>query len=319
MRFVLRVVRALVPILVSGALLVWLAHFVDYQAVFGHIRVIPVWSLLGATAAFLVSIVIGAWRYALVVEDLASARPSLSRTLPINFLSLFLTYLVPIAVLADVARIAASCRMLKLTPAQATRCVVHDRVLALAGLVLSAGLVVPLLVGRGAPSGVVTTTVILVAGLAGGFGAVGVASVRGWASPSRIIGFFVDSLRRFPVHLSNAPRLARQLVCVLATTLSFAVQLYLLAVGLGVALPPIVAIACAPLISLAQVVPFLYGGYGAREAAVVALLGGSWASPDAALALGLAIGVTNMAASLPGALAMGWFVYPSTGGTGLAS
>jgi hypothetical protein len=56
-----------------------------------------------------------------------------------------LTYLVPIAVLADVARIAASCRMLKLTPAQATRCVVHDRVLALAGLVLSAGLVVPLL------------------------------------------------------------------------------------------------------------------------------------------------------------------------------
>ena len=95
----------------------------------------------GATSAFLVSIVIGAWRYALVVEDLASARPSLSRTLPINFLSLFLTYLVPIAVLADVARIAASCRMLKLTPAQATRCVVHDRVLALAGLVLSAGLV----------------------------------------------------------------------------------------------------------------------------------------------------------------------------------
>ena len=108
----------------------------------------------------------------------------------------------------------------------------------------------------------VTTTVILVAGLAGGFGAVGVASVRGWASPLRIIGFFVDSLRRFPVHLSNAPRLARQLVCVLATTLSFAVQLYLLAIGLGVALPPIVAIAYAPLISLAQVVPFLYGGYG---------------------------------------------------------
>ena len=116
MRVVLRVVRALVPILVSGALSFGSRTLSTISGVWPYPRH-PGMDRCSA-------------RRRRSLSASSSARPTrswsriwrgvglfLSRTLPINFLSLFLTLFVPIAVLADVARIAASCRMLKLTPA----------------------------------------------------------------------------------------------------------------------------------------------------------------------------------------------------------
>jgi hypothetical protein len=87
---------------------------------------------------------------------------------------------------------------------------------------------------------------------------------------------------------------------------AFAFQFWMLALGIGIQIPFGTAAVFSPLIYLAQVVPLLYSGFGLREGVAIAIVsGGGWASPEAAMALGLAIGVTNIVAALPGAFAIG--------------
>ncbi len=302
MRIVTRAVRALVPVLISLALLLGLSRLVDYGSVADRLRIIPPWCVLAAMAAVLVNIVVGTWRYAYVIRDIVSAPPPFDRTLQINLLSLFLTYLLPVAALADAARIAAASRMLGLRPQTSARCVVHDRMLALAGLVLCAGLALPVMGVLQPSSPVVASTIAFVACALLSGAAVGLMATKAAQSTHAVLGFAGRAVLDFGGHLQGAPRLGRQVGFAVAGTLAFALQLRILALAVDIDLPFVAALAFSPLISLAQVVPFLYGGYGAREAVVAALLGGTWASPDAAVALGFSIGITNMLTSLPGAL-----------------
>ena len=306
---ILRGFITLLPIIVSGGLLLVLSWQIDYQSVLERLRLISLWSLFAGVAAFLGNIILAAQRFSLIARDVTGVRPSFRKTLKINFLSLFLVYFVPVAAMADAARIAAGCQMLAFSPAISVRCVIHDRILALSGFVFSAGLVLPLLIWLQVESWAVTVTMLLVAGATLLGAVVWIIALKGRGSSRSVNAFIERSAQQLTAHLTGRRRLARQVAVALGTGLMAALQLYVLAAGLGIALPFVAALALTPLISLAQVLPFLYGGYGAREAAAGALIGGSWASPDAAVALGLAIGLTNLIASLPWVLVTGRFTY----------
>jgi hypothetical protein len=87
----------------------------------------------------------------------------------------------------------------------------------------------------------------------------------------------------------------------------FATMLVLLGLGLGFQVPLWIALTVTPAIYLSQVVPIFYAGFGSREIALAALLvpSGVLVNSDA-VALGLSIGLCNLAASIPGAI----FAWP---------
>jgi hypothetical protein len=298
------ILRGILPIALSGSLLAGLAYLTDFNAVYQHLRGIAPWSLLAGTSMFILSVLVSSWRYRLVIDDLNARKQPLWRTTAVNLVSLFLTYIMPVAVLADVARVGASCRLLQLQIGEAATAVLHDRILAVAGFVLSAGLVLPLLILERSRVEVVLATTALIVGLLAALLA-GRTLLAHRLNFNRVVGRMLSAFSGFFSHFSSAARIARQGGCALLGSLAFTMQLYILSIGLGIALPLEVALAYAPLIALSQIVPFVYGGYGARETAMVALLGGTWLSPDAAISLGLAVGLTNMFASLPGAVLAG--------------
>src|SRR4026208_514482 len=75
----------LLPVIVSGSLLVALSSQIDYELVFGHLRLISLWSMFAGIAAFLGSIIIAAERSSLVVSDVTGVRPLFSNILRVNF------------------------------------------------------------------------------------------------------------------------------------------------------------------------------------------------------------------------------------------
>src|SRR4051812_11809226 len=143
----MRSLGAVIPFLVSAALLGVLAYAIDFGAA-GQalLSLSPAW-LLCAVAAMIANLVVASWRFCAVVHDLEGIRPGFLAVLKINLLSLFLAQILPAPVLADVARGAASWRLLGLGPGTAAVSVLHDRLLALAGLVFCMGLALPLLSG----------------------------------------------------------------------------------------------------------------------------------------------------------------------------
>src|SRR5205823_12591658 len=88
-------------------------------------------------------------------------------------------------------------------------------------------------------------------------------------------------------HLSQPTTVQIQLALALAGGLTFAAPLWAVAHSLGTTLTARQAIAFGPAIYLAQVLPFVYFGFGTREAAAVFLLAG-YASqyPESAFAIG---------------------------------
>jgi uncharacterized membrane protein YbhN (UPF0104 family) len=280
-------------------------QFVDYKSVLDQLRLIKFWYVVGAVAAFLMNAVLFAWRYALVIEDTSGTWPGIAKPLRIGLTSLFLTYLLPIAALADLARVAAASRMLSLGRLVSLRCVVHDRILSFVGFAFSAALLLPLLfILRTSPS-ITARMVFVTLDLIIGCILVGVVAAMTLPSSRSVTRLIEDIVRPFIFHFVGGRRLVRQIGIAAAGTLAFTTQLYILSRALDLDLRFIDMLVFAPWIYLSQVIPFLYGGYGAREVVTVALLGSGLTAPDAAAALGVAVGTTNMLGSLPGALPSG--------------
>ena len=113
----------------------------------------------------------------------------------------------------------------------------------------------------------------------------------------------LQKIMRLSRHLESATLAIRQIGIAVGSVLSFSATLYALAWGLDFEISLMTAIAFAPVIYLAQVVPIFYAGFGVREFVTMSVLVGSGsASAESAISLSLAVGVCNMLVGLPGAL-----------------
>ncbi|MGH6842768.1 MAG: lysylphosphatidylglycerol synthase transmembrane domain-containing protein, partial [Methylocella sp.] len=295
--------RRVLPLLVTGILLGGLAFIVDIPGVFRKLVTISPAFLGLAVTAMAANVLIVSLRYQQVLEKLATHRPVLRDVLNINLLTLFSAHFLPIGAAADGLRVSATAFQFRLPVVIALEGVVHDRVLAIMGLLLCLFLILPLQVKLGVEEALLLSQL----GFAIGFSAIAAALLRIGARPARATGRWRITVGEFVERFVSQVADIRCLLvhCALATagTTAFAAMLYFLARGLAAEVSLFAAIAFAPAIYLSQVLPFFYVGFGAREAVSVALLAGSGTMDlETAVAISVSVGVCNLLVSLPGAL-----------------
>jgi uncharacterized membrane protein YbhN (UPF0104 family) len=294
------IARAAAPFILT-ALLLWLMFsVVDPRAVLRQLAAVRPAYLAAAILLMVLSIVVATLRYQTVLETL---RPLGSAKffplLGLNLLTLFCAHFVPFGAIADAMRALVSRRLLDMPVGTAVEGVIADRVLAVAGFALFGLLLLPLQISFGWPWALV---VAQAATFGGSLLLIAIAFGVTRYSP-RLLQPVAKAVRRFAAHVSGPGDLGRQLGFAAASVVLFAAMLMLLGTGLNLPISTGIALAVTPAIYLSQVIPIFYAGFGSRELALAALLVPSGVLTEAdAVALGLSIGLCNLAASLPGAV-----------------
>jgi uncharacterized membrane protein YbhN (UPF0104 family) len=300
------VVRAAAPIILTSVLLWLISYAVDARAVLRQLSAMHPGFFAAAVILMLLSTAIATLRYQTVVQMLCpDGSADFFPLLKLNLLTLFSAHFLPFGALADAMRAIISRKLLKIRVGMAVEGVIADRTLAVAGFALFGLLLLPVQIASNWPWPLIAAQAATFGGLlvllaAAGFG---FGRYQGFIRP------LADAARRFAGHVTTGRGFSWQLCLAAASTGLFAAMLVLLARSLGLHLSLWIALAVTPAIYLSQVVPIFYAGFGSREVALAALFvpSGVLVNSDA-VALGLSIGLCNLAASLPGAVSAWSFV-----------
>ena len=294
------IARAAAPFVLTALLLWLLSHVVNPHAVLRQLAAVRPVYFAAAIALMLLSTAVATMRYQTVLATLRPKGPvKFLPLLGLNLLTLFCAHFVPFGAIADAMRAMVSRRLLNMPVGMAVEGVIADRVLAVLGFALFGLLLLPLHILFGWPWPLVAAQAVTFGGLL-----VLVATVFGVTRHSpHYLQPVAKAVRRFAANIAGPGDLGWQLGFAAASAALFAAMLVLLGLSLGLHISPGIALAVTPAIYLSQVIPIFYAGFGSREFALVALLAPSGVLTEAnAVALGLSIGLCNLAASLPGAV-----------------
>lgn len=300
-----RIAIALITVLTSAGILFF---FADSRWVLGAIDKLAAanpWGL--ALSALLVWITFGiaAERYRQVILVL---EPGVKAGFPLFFgiglLTMFAAVLAPVGLAVDAARAGLMPLLLRIRPAASALAVIHDRVLGLLGIAV-AGL--PLLVLQGplgVPQAAILTQALIFAVMVAGALMLQLVVPRVSAT-GRLLGLLHRFFESYTRQLATLPRLLRQSALAIAGILVMAFLFWCLARALdlpaAVSFPLLLAV--TPGLYLAHSLPITYAGWGAREAAAIALLSPvPGIGPTDAVALSFAYGAILTLAALPGGL-----------------
>ncbi len=298
------VARSAAPFILT-ALLLWLvSHAVSFHEVLRQLSAINPGYFAIAVVLMLLSTAIATLRYQSVLQSLCTeASVQFVPLVRLNLLTLFSAHFLPFGALADAMRALVSRELLKIPVSMAVEGVLVDRALAVAGFALFGLLFLPLQIGIQWPWPLITAQ----AATFGGLLLLLAAAALGFAGRSGFLEPVAKVARRFIGHIGTPSDLSWQLCLAAASIGLFSATLVMLGLGLGLHISLWIALAVAPALYLSQVIPIFYAGFGSREVALAALLvpSGVLANSDA-IALGLSVGLCNLAASLPGAV----FAWP---------
>lgn len=293
------IARAAAPFALTALLLWLMSRVVNPDIVLRQLAGMSAACFAGAVALMLLRTAVATLRYQNVIETLASGTVRFLPVLGLNLMTLFCAHFVPFGAVADAMRALVSRRLLGLPTGVAVESVIADRILAVLGFALLGLLLLPPRALLGWPWPLVTAQAAV-------FGGCPLLVAFAFGVTRYLPGFLrpiAKSVRRFAAHIAGPGDLGRQLTFAAASVALFAGMLLLLAAGLNFRVSPWVALAITPAVYLSQVIPIFYAGFGARELALTALLVPSGVLTEAdAVALGLGIGLCNLAASLPGAI-----------------
>ncbi|MDB5578705.1 MAG: hypothetical protein JWR80_3881 [Bradyrhizobium sp.] len=298
------VARAAAPFVLT-ALLLWLvSHAVDSGEVWRQLSAIKPGFFAAAVVLMVVNTAFATLRYQAVLRALCPGNSvRFAPLMKLNLFSAFSAHFLPFGALADLMRVFVSRRLLDMPVGMAAEGVIADRLLAVAGFALFGLLLLPIQIGSHWP----WPSVAAQAALFGGVFAVLTVACLGLSWRSKFLGSVSAAARRFVGHVATRRGFSWQVWLAACSSASFAGMLALLALSLGLHLSVWTALAAAPAICLSQVIPIFYAGFGSREVALVALLVPSGLLGNSeAVALGLCVGLCNLAASLPGAI----FAWP---------
>jgi uncharacterized membrane protein YbhN (UPF0104 family) len=279
---------ALVKLAVSAALIGWCLRSVDLVELGAAFRSIGPRAALGCLAFLVAHTLLCAWRWRLVGRALGLAGPAPRDAVRWMAFSVTLSQVLPSTVGGDAYRIAALGRQEGV--AAAARCVIHDR---LSGLWVLAAL-----------AGAAAATVAIAA-------PAGAAAGRGFAAFGGLVLAFVAAVPLaawIGVH-AEASRLWRMVrsPAILATSLGIHAMtiaaVAVLCMGLQPGSPLWWQMALlTPAAMLAAAVPVSVGGWGVREAALVALAAAFAIPQSDALAVSIAFGLLMLANGVIGAV-----------------
>lgn len=302
------VFRVIVPVVLSatvcGALFFNFASEGWLSDLLRRLSVMPLRLVAAAFAFMAANILVAAWRYQVVMRDLVVSGRAVrfSTIVALNWFSLFVSYILPLPFLADATRAGYLRGVLRLPARTAVESVVFDRVAALVGLVIFglAGLPIQ------AQYGVSAASLRLQGAIWGAALAMGLTLALVYRNPGkapRALRALVDSLQSFGRLYATPGRFLLQLAISAAYVASFAGTVLAVGHGIGASLDLPIVLACTAVIFLAQNIPIFWGGWGGREAAVIATLGSiKGIGIERGLAISILVGTISMLVSLPGGI-----------------
>ncbi len=299
-RFVIPSLR----LLVTGGLLWGLARRLDLARAAAIIARASFPLLAAALLALIATAFVNAWRWRLILAA-GGSRAAAGSLVKLLFVGLFFNQVLPTGVGGDAVR-AWRCRRLGIGLAPAIRSVLLDRA-----------------------SGYLVTLLLFAAGLPALFGTlsdegerVGMLMVLGAGLSGLLVLFLSDFLParvlRFPLlaaladlsresrRLFFTPRQAAAVLGLSLLTVGFPILAYaLVGRSLGTDLSLKTWLMVVPPVTLVQLLPVSFAGWGIREIGMVVILAGFGVGAEAALAISVMMGLGLVALGLPGGLV--WF------------
>lgn len=316
-----RIAIALATMMASVAILLLVT---DTEWIVGALEILAGADLWGvALSAVLVWVTFGlaAERYRRVIMVLQpKVQASFLFFFGIGLMTMFAAVLAPVGLAADAARAGLLPLVLRIRPGTSALAVVHDRVLGLLGIAVVGLPLLALQSPLGVPFEAVAVQAAVFAAMTAGAAVLQVAVPR-IPERGRWLGLLLRFFESYRQQLATLPRLLRQFALAVAGVLVMALLFWCLAwaLGLSAATFPLL-LAVTPGLYLAHSLPITYAGWGAREAAAVALLSPvAGIDPAEAVALSFAYGAVLTVAALPGAavpLFLSWRRRGNEGGDG---
>lgn len=301
---------------VTLALLALLFWYADPARVLGVIERMNLQSGLPALALLFVQNDLTTRRWTIMLRAFGDA-PSHFRMLRIQYMALFAQLFLPSSVGGAAVRAGMLFRS-GVVFGVAVNSVVLDRLVATAGLLLSAGAFMPtaavsLSLGAYPRELIIVGTSVLAGGLL----------FAVFALRHRPLAFWLGLLNRTPLRhmLDPLQRAARKIASprtlVAALALSLAGQLvailaiFIIATGNGLKVHLLDCILVLPPVMLLSALPISIAGWGVREGAMMIAFGLLGVSREAALVLSLQFAFLGYVSAAPGALA--WFIEANRG------
>ncbi len=281
---------------VSVALILLVVRSVDLSASFAVMTRLALPALLAASGLVAAATLITALRWWWVLRQLVASIP-LAAAVRLMFVGNFFSQMLPSSVGGDAVRIWYV-RHEGVPTQRAIGSVLLERACGLLGLALlvAAGMVVA---GPGVDPAV---RFVLLAGLpvaAAGFAVVCLADRWAWLARADwlapVKSFAADTRR-----IVCAGSFGGLLALSIAAQLCMVLAVFTLASGLGIRLALFDAVTLVPGVLLAMVIPLSVAGWGVREGAMVVMLAFAGVPGEAALAISLLLGLSMIAATLPG-------------------
>ncbi|MES1201875.1 MAG: lysylphosphatidylglycerol synthase transmembrane domain-containing protein, partial [Pseudomonadota bacterium] len=252
---------------------------------------------LAALIALLASIAVAALRWSFLTQKRNPIGPR--DALSITFAAQFLGQVLPSSLGQDAARAWFAARG-RSNPAETVSLIVADRLCGVAGLAGLIGLGLPRLAEIGglahsqdaglAAGGL--TLLALVAAFAVGF----VPAPHGLPRTLRTVWTAAREAARVLI----SPRGAAAIAMSVGVQLLITFSMWLIALGMGLSLSPIDALATVPIAMFVSLLPISINGWGVREGVMMLSLGFAGVRTQDAFAVSVLFGLGLMMASLPG-------------------
>lgn len=296
-----RSLTLIAKLLVSVLLLAWVIRQVPFAAVGDALAGADSWLVLLGLAQLSLQPLLGAWRWRVIVQRLG--QPIDGRTvLRLTYIGTFVSQTFVSSVGGDAARIwllrRAGCSL-----GVAIIGVMLDRAWMLGVLLLMVAAGLPVISDRlGYP---VAPWVLISFALAGCAAvAVGLTADR-WLRPWRdrkAVSGVMTVAQNARLLLFHPPTAALLALLALLGHFNVMATVWLFLAALGHSLSGAETLLLVPPVVLVSVLPISLGGWGSREAAMVALLALAGVGEAASLAAGLMVGVASIIVVLPGAV-----------------
>lgn len=285
---------------VSVGLIAFVLSRVDLGAVMARITLLPAWTVAVAFFCLLIQIPIAGWRWWRLSAVLGHALP-LPRVIGFLHIGLFFNQILPSGVGGDVLRIWLMRRHSASVMAAVT-CVLLDRLVGVASLLVLVACGLPALWTSGADPLARLSIAVLVALASLGYGTLLLLG-GGW-------GTVLERLAVLRPIRTIALAFRSLLVPALGPIMAVSVGLHgltvlsawLLAGGMGLEVGFLTLASLLPPVFLLLVLPVSMAGWGVREGALVVTLGLAGVAAADAVALSLLLGFGMLATSLPGGL-----------------
>ena len=283
-------------ICLSVGLMWWFARQVDVAAIAGSLQSIKMGSAIAAFGFLLIFGVVSAERWRRICRSL-KMRLSVGVAQRLFFISMFFNQTLSTTIGGDAARVWLL-RAQGITTFMGVVTIVQERIAGLLGL----GALVAVAVVWGPAANVWGSTILIAVGII----LIVILGAAAWmpARPAwiRRLGRTCRIMRRLLLSFAGLQLLVLSIVIHGIG----GVAIYLLARALGVSLELLICLFVVPPTLLLATLPISIGGWGVREAALIAVLGPLGVSTPDAFVVSVVFGVMVMAAGLPGGILWLW-------------